>query len=135
LTAIIFNNSVYGMTGGQQSPTTPINASTTTTPYGNLENPFDVVSLAIAAGATYVARWTTAHVRQLERSIKDALLHRGFSVVDVITGCPTQQKMKPSEIIKFQKSIKSLGVFKKEEREEFVSKYFKLIDILKTERL
>ncbi|MCD6493773.1 MAG: 2-oxoacid:ferredoxin oxidoreductase subunit beta [Archaeoglobaceae archaeon] len=135
LTVIIFNNSVYGMTGGQQSPTTQLNAKTATTPYGNLENPFNVVDLAIAAGATYVARCTTFHVKKLEKSIVEALLHKGFSVIEVITGCPTQQKVKPAELIKLQKNIKPIGVFKKEEKEEFVDKYLKLVKSVKTEKL
>ncbi len=135
LTAIIFNNSVYGMTGGQQSPTTQLNAKTATTPYGNLENPFNVVDLAIAAGATYVSRCTTFHVKKLEQSIVEALLHKGFSVIEVITGCPTQQKVKPAELIKLQKNIKPIGVFKKEEKEEFVDKYLKLVKSVKTEKL
>lgn len=135
LTTIIFNNSVYGMTGGQLSPTTPVNTKTTTTPYGNFENPFNIAELAIAAGASYVARWTTYHTKQLKKSIKEALLHKGFSVVEAITGCPTQQKVKPAEILKFQKNIKPLGVFKREEKEEYVEKHLKLVKSLKTEKL
>ncbi len=127
ITAIIFNNSLYGMTGGQVSPSTPRNARTVTTPYGNLERPFNIVELAMAAGATYVARWTTYHVRQLERAIREALLHRGFSVVEAITGCPTRMKMKPAEILKMQRDVKPLGVFRREEREGFVESYVDLV--------
>jgi 2-oxoglutarate ferredoxin oxidoreductase subunit beta len=132
LTAIIFNNSVYGMTGGQLSPTTPEGMKTVSSPYGNFERPFDVVNLAIAAGATYVARWTTFHARQLQKSIGEALNHRGFAVVEVITGCPTRTKKKPSELLRMQKKIREVGVFKKEEREEFVSKYHRLADELRS---
>ncbi len=132
LTAIIFNNHLYGMTGGQQSPTTPKNFVTTTTPYGNFEKPLDVVELAMAAGATYVARWTTFHVRQLEKSILEALLHKGFSVVEVISGCPTRMKKKPAELLKMQKHVKPIGVFRNEQREEFVEEYYKLSSRLRS---
>jgi len=130
LTAIIFNNSLYGMTGGQLSPTTNEGERTPSSPFGNIERPFNIAELAIAAGATYVARWTTFHVKQLQKSIEDALTHRGFAVVEVITGCPTRTKKKPSELLKMQKNIRPLGVLKKvedEEVEEFVSKYYRLV--------
>jgi len=140
LTAIIFNNSVYGMTGGQVAPTTPEGMQTSTTPYGNIEPPFDVVKLAIASGATYVARWTTYHVRLLQKSIKEALLHKGFGVIEVLSGCPTHTKQKPHLLLKLQKentylisSKKTLpnkipiGVFKKEDRPEYTEKYYRSI--------
>ena len=82
------NNFNYGMTGGQYGPTTPLEAWTTTTPYGNIEHPFNLVHLAAASGAVYVARWTTLHVRRLNESIKKALQKEGFSFIEVITPCP-----------------------------------------------
>ncbi|MEM1563127.1 MAG: 2-oxoacid:ferredoxin oxidoreductase subunit beta [Candidatus Bathyarchaeia archaeon] len=85
---ICANNFNYGMTGGQVGPTTPLDAFTTTTPYGNIEHPFNLVHLAAAAGATYVARWTTLHVRMLAMSIKKLLQRKGFSFVEVISPCP-----------------------------------------------
>lgn len=85
---ICANNFNYGMTGGQYGPTTPLNAWTTTTPYGNVEHPFNLVHLAAASGAVYVARWTTLHVRRLTESIKKALQKEGFSFIEVITPCP-----------------------------------------------
>jgi len=85
---ICANNFNYGMTGGQQGPTTPLNVSTTTTPYGNIEHPFNLVHLAAASGAVYVARWTALHVRRLTESIKKALQKEGFSFVEVISPCP-----------------------------------------------
>ena len=88
LQVICANNFNYGMTGGQYGPTTPLEAWTTTTPYGNLEHPFNLVHLAAASGAVYVARWTTLHVRRLTASIKKALQKEGFSFVEVITPCP-----------------------------------------------
>jgi 2-oxoglutarate ferredoxin oxidoreductase subunit beta len=85
---ICANNFNYGMTGGQVGPTTPLDAFTTTTPYGNIEHPFNLVHLAAAAGATYVARWTTLHVRMLTMSIRKLLQRKGFSFIEVISSCP-----------------------------------------------
>jgi 2-oxoglutarate ferredoxin oxidoreductase subunit beta len=85
---ICANNFNYGMTGGQQGPTTPLEAFTTTTPYGNIEHPFNLVHLAAASGATYVARWTTLHVRRLTRSIKRLLQKDGFGFIEVVSPCP-----------------------------------------------
>lgn len=82
------NNLNYGMTGGQQGPTTPLGSITTTSPYGNVEHPFNLVHLASASGATYVARWTTLHVRRLTQSIKRMLQKRGFCFVEVLSPCP-----------------------------------------------
>ncbi len=88
LQVICANNFNYGMTGGQYGPTTPLDAWTTTTPYGNIEHPFNLVHLAAASGAVYVSRWTTLHVRRLTESIKKALQKVGFSFIEVITPCP-----------------------------------------------
>jgi 2-oxoglutarate ferredoxin oxidoreductase subunit beta len=85
---ICANNFTYGMTGGQQGPTTPLNISTATTPYGNIEHPFNLVHLAAASGATYVARWTTLHVRRLTQSIKKLLQKEGFGFIEVVSPCP-----------------------------------------------
>jgi len=89
ITVICVNNFNYGMTGGQLAPTTPVSARTTTSPRGNTEPPFNIPHLAAAAGATYVARWTTAQVRSLEGAITEAILKQGFSVVEAISPCPT----------------------------------------------
>ena len=89
LTVLMVNNSIYGMTGGQVAPTTPPDIKTTTTPHGNVENRFDVASLVAAAGASYVARWTTWHVLDLVRSFKEALEHPGFSFVEIVGQCTT----------------------------------------------
>ena len=82
------NNLNYGMTGGQQGPTTPLESLTTTSPYGSIEHPFNLVHLAAASGSTYVARWTTLHVRRLTQSIKKMLTKRGFCFVEVLAQCP-----------------------------------------------
>jgi 2-oxoglutarate ferredoxin oxidoreductase subunit beta len=89
LMVVCVNNFIYGMTGGQVAPTTPPTARTSTTPYGNTETPFNVARLAAACGATYVARWTTLHVRQLTKSMKETLNKRGFSVIEVVAPCST----------------------------------------------
>lgn len=90
LNVIAVNNFNYGMTGGQFSPTTPRGAKTATSPYGNLERPFDLCDLMRVSGATYVARWTTAHLLQLAKAIARAIQNKGFSFVEVISQCPTQ---------------------------------------------
>jgi 2-oxoglutarate ferredoxin oxidoreductase subunit beta len=86
---IMVNNMVYGMTGGQVAPTTPFETKTTTTPYGSFEHPLDAVKLAVAAGAHYVSRWTTAHPNELKDSIKKALKMHGFRFVEAVSQCPT----------------------------------------------
>lgn len=88
ITAIIINNMIYGMTGGQFSPLTPTHKIGTTAPYGNIDQSFDLVKLAIAAGASYVARSTVYHTRQCISLIKKALIKKGFSVVEIISDCP-----------------------------------------------
>jgi 2-oxoglutarate ferredoxin oxidoreductase subunit beta len=85
---ICVNNLNYGMTGGQQGPTTPLDSITATSPYGNVEHPFNLVHLAAASGSTYVARWTTLHVRRLTQSIKKLLQKEGFCFVEVLSPCP-----------------------------------------------
>ena len=85
---ICANNFTYGMTGGQHGPTTPLEALAPTTPYGNIEHPFNLVHLAAGSGAVYVARWTVFHVRRLIESIKKSLQKEGFSFIEVVTPCP-----------------------------------------------
>ena len=89
LTPLIMNNRTYGMTGGQFSPMSGLGIKASTAPYSNIDNSFDVVELAKAAGATFVARTTTFHVNQLSDLIKAAIEHQGFSVVEIFTQCPT----------------------------------------------
>jgi 2-oxoglutarate ferredoxin oxidoreductase subunit beta len=89
LTALVINNSIYGMTGGQYSPTTPLGGRATTAPYGNIEPPFPVCELAIAAGATYVARSTVYHAVELDRYIEQAIRKQGFSLVEAVSYCHT----------------------------------------------
>ena len=104
LTVVCVNNLNYGMTGGQAAATTPSMAKTTTTPRGNPEQPFNLPLLAYASGATYVARWTILHTRDLTKSIEDALTRRGFSFIEVLAPCPTgygrRNKEKPLDSLK-----------------------------------
>jgi 2-oxoglutarate ferredoxin oxidoreductase subunit beta len=89
ITAIVINNSIYGMTGGQYSPTTPLNSRATTAPYGNIEPPFPICDLAVAAGASYVARSTVYHALELDKFISEAISKEGFSVVEAVSYCHT----------------------------------------------
>ncbi|MBC7265153.1 MAG: 2-oxoacid:ferredoxin oxidoreductase subunit beta [Chloroflexi bacterium] len=89
LTAIVVNNNIYGMTGGQYSPTTPQHMRATTAPYGNIEPPFPLCELAKAAGASFVARSTVYHAKELDRLIEQAIARRGFSVVEAVSYCHT----------------------------------------------
>jgi len=89
LKVICVNNLIYAMTGGQTAPTTPGKAVTTTMPYGCYEPAFNLPSLVEAAGAAYVARWTTFHVRQLTRSMTEILTKRGFCFIEILSPCPT----------------------------------------------
>lgn len=88
LTVICTNNFNYGMTGGQAGPTTPYGARSTTTPFGNPELPFNLPYLLAAAGANFVSRWTTLHVRQVRRDILYAFSKPGFSFIEVLAPCP-----------------------------------------------
>ncbi len=90
LTAIIVNNSIYGMTGGQYSPTTPYGSRATTALYGHIEQAFSIAELAVTAGASFVARGTVYHASLLDDLIEKAIRKRGFSVVEAISHCHTQ---------------------------------------------
>jgi 2-oxoglutarate ferredoxin oxidoreductase subunit beta len=89
ITALIINNYIYGMTGGQTSPTTPTGMLATTAPYGNFEQPFPITDLAIAAGAAFVARSTVYHATELDHLIARAIESRGFAVVEAVSYCHT----------------------------------------------
>ncbi|KPJ98806.1 MAG: 2-oxoacid:ferredoxin oxidoreductase subunit beta [Desulfobacterales bacterium SG8_35] len=90
LTAIIINNQIYGMTGGQASPTTPYGAQSTTSPFSNIEHAFSIAELAVAAGAGFVARGTVYHAVQLDKLIEKGISRNGFSVVEVMSNCHVQ---------------------------------------------
>ena len=89
LTAFVLNNRIYGMTGGQYSPLSGPGILATTAPYRSIDREFDVVKLSAGAGATFVARTTAYHVQEMAKLIKKAIEHPGFSVLEVLTQCPT----------------------------------------------
>jgi len=101
LTCILFNNQIYGMTGGQFSPTMDPGGNATTAPYGQLEPSFDLCRLAEAAGATFVARGTAAGVRQIEKIIKQGVQHPGFAFIEAVVPCPTEygRRNKPAKAV------------------------------------
>ncbi len=150
MTVIVFNNFNYGMTGGQYSPLTCEDAYATTAPYGNIERPFDICSLSKVAGATFIARSTTYHALQLPKIIADGIKHRGFSLIEVITGCPVCygkfNKLKdPVKMLEWQRdhavNLKqyqmlsdeekehkfAIGVIHSIERPEYTDEYLKII--------
>lgn len=89
MTVVVFNNDIYGMTGGQFSPTTPTGDYATTAPYGNIDRPFDIAALADAAGASYTARGTAYHAPLTIKLIKEGIEHKGFSLIECASVCPT----------------------------------------------
>ena len=86
---ICVNNLIYAMTGGQTAPTTPDTALTSTSPYTTFEPSWNMPHLMDAAGATYVARWTTYHVKQMEKAMSELLAKKGFGFLEILSPCPT----------------------------------------------
>ncbi len=112
ITCILINNYIYGMTGGQGSPTTPAGSFSTTTPYGNAEKAFDACMLAQAAGASFVGRQTVHHAPQLEKLIMKAIQHNGFSLVEAMSNCHTYygRLNKQGDAVAMIKMFKELAV-------------------------
>lgn len=149
LTAIVMNNRIYGMTGGQYSPLSGYGIRATTAPYMNIDHDFDVVELSKAAGATFVARTTTYHVQQIEDIIEKAILHKGFSVVEIMSQCPTYfgRKNKEGSAVDMLKRYKETttpigskakkenpdlierGIFVQKKMPEYCSEYDKVIEM------
>lgn len=148
MTAIVMNNRIYGMTGGQYSPLSGYGTLATTAPYTNIDHSFDVVKLASAAGASFVARSTAYHAQQLTDIIKQALTHKGFSVVEILSQCPTYfgRKNKEGSAVDMMERMKDMttpigskakkenpdlierGVFVDEDKPEYCSEYNKIIE-------
>jgi len=151
ITYLIMNNNIYGMTGGQFSPTTPYGAKASTTPYGNPDPPFDIARLAIGAGATFVARGTAFHASQIDKLLSEAISHKGFSVVEIMDSCPTTygRKNKFKSVIEMMNHLKEIavpvaaadkmppeklqgkvltGVLHREDKPEYVKVYGRLVE-------
>lgn len=153
ITTICFNNNIYGMTGGQYSPTTPTNELGTTAPYGNIDKCFDIAQLAAAAGATFAGRTTAYHAKQMTTMIEKAIKHDGFSMVEAISVCPTYygRKNRKGSVVDMMMNLKdsfidikameklpkektegkhTMGIFKDVSAPEYTSEYTKIIDKL-----
>jgi 2-oxoglutarate ferredoxin oxidoreductase subunit beta len=136
------------MTGGQFSPLSGFGSLATTAPYTNIDHDFNIVDLSTAAGASFVARTTTYHVQQMADILKQAILHEGFSVVEIMSQCPTYfgRKNKLGTAIDMMEYYKAnttpigskskkenpdlieRGIFVQEERPEYCSEYDKVIE-------
>jgi len=115
ITAIVVNNNIYGMTGGQYSPTTPIGDLTATSLYGNIEPAFPICDLAMAAGATYVARSTVFHALELDKYIKNAIERDGFNFVEAMSYCHTTHGRlnKKGTAVDMMRSLKENSIAKR----------------------
>ena len=150
LTCIVMNNSIYGMTGGQYSPTTPTGDYATTAPYGNIDRDFDIPLLAGSAGASFTARGTAYNIVETTKIMEKAIKHHGFSLVDVASICPSYYGRKNRKgdavaMLQWQKdnsvNIKTAekmseeelqgkiitGIFKNEQSPEYTDEYRKII--------
>jgi 2-oxoglutarate ferredoxin oxidoreductase subunit beta len=129
LNVLVFNNSVYGMTGGQCSPLTPTGSRTSTSPYGSVERQLNMVNLVAAAGGTFVARSTAYHSKLTTELIEQGTTNKGFSLIEVISQCPTGFGRKnaisePAAMLKWQKDTAvMLDKFEKLSEEESRSKF------------
>lgn len=139
LNVIVFNNNIYGMTGGQYSPTTPKNMITTTSACGMIERQFNILDLAQSAGATFTARGMVYYYDNLVNIIGESFKNKGFSVVEAITPCPVQygrrNKMSnPADLMRYLKEAVSftddskikLGILKNTKDTEYVDEYLKM---------
>ena len=157
LTTIVFNNNIYGMTGGQYSPTTPTGDKGTTAPYGNIDSNFDLCELSKAAGATYVSRSTIYAANMLIKQVEDGIKNKGFSFIEAITICPTYygRKNKKGEAVDMMTYLKEnainvaaydklteeqragkfvIGELYNNNRPEYTAQYQKIIESFSKER-
>ncbi|MFP4212809.1 MAG: 2-oxoacid:ferredoxin oxidoreductase subunit beta [Desulfohalobiaceae bacterium] len=148
MTAIVMNNRIYGMTGGQYSPLSGTGVLASTAPQKTIDPAFDVVSLALAAGASFVARGTSYHVLELQKLLQESIQHPGFSVLEVLSPCPTQFGRKnrqgdAAEMLEWLKEnttkqgskakqdnpeLIERGIFIQEQRPEYCEQYQNLVD-------
>ncbi len=147
LTAVIMNNRIYGMTGGQYSPLSGRGKAATTAPLGNIDQEFDIAKLAKSAGASFVARTTTYHAPAMIKILEKAIMHKGFSVVEILSQCPTYfgRKNRLGGAVDMMKSYKTgttpigseakkqnpdlieRGIFMEEDRPEYCTEYENII--------
>lgn len=148
ITAIIMNNHIYGMTGGQFSPLSSHGTIASTAPFGNTNQAFDIVELVKGAGASFVARTTTYHVVEMQKILKQAILHKGFSTVEVLSQCPTYfgRKNRMGDAVdmlnyykanttrkgakkkKERPDLTERGIFVQENRPEYCEEYLKTVE-------
>jgi 2-oxoglutarate ferredoxin oxidoreductase subunit beta len=151
INAIIVNNHIYGMTGGQYSPTTPLDSFASTAPYGCQEPPFDLCQLTAGAGGTFVARTTVYHFAMMVNLFRKAIEHKGFSMVEVMSDCPTGfgRRNKLGSAVKMVQYLKDnavwlknwgqmspeerdgkfpIGLLVEGEREEYTARYGKVVE-------
>lgn len=151
INAIIVNNHIYGMTGGQYSPTTPLGSLASTAPYGCQEPPFDLCQLVAGAGGTFVARTTVYHFALMVNLFRKAIEHKGFSMVEVMSDCPTGfgRRNKLGSAVKMIQYLKDnavrlknweqmpieerngkfpIGLFAEGEREEYTTRYGRVVE-------
>ena len=149
MTVVCLNNKLYGMTGGQSSPTTVVGETTSTNPYGNFEADFDLCKMAKTAGASYVARWTTAHPSRAMKSIAKGIENIGASFVEIMSQCPTHFKQSPTEMMReyIEKSVPlgksdeyepgkiTTGEFQDVQRPDWMSCYQELVQDIKQKNI
>ncbi len=147
MTAIVMNNRIYGMTGGQYSPLSGEGTLATTAPYKSIDPAFNITDLALGAGASFVARTSAFHVKEIQSVLKKAFEHKGFSVVEIMSQCPTYFGRKNKiggaiELLEFYRDntvpigskkleenpdLIQRGIFRQEERPEYCEEYAKLV--------
>ncbi|MBI9083330.1 MAG: 2-oxoacid:ferredoxin oxidoreductase subunit beta [Desulfobacterales bacterium] len=148
MTAIVMNNKIYGMTGGQFSPLSGVGTMASTAPFASIDRDFDVVQMALAAGATFVARSTTYHAKQTTDILREAILHDGFAVVEILSQCPTHygRKNRKGSAVDMMEQYKNnttpigskakqenpdlieRGIFVQKDEPEYCSEYDRIIE-------
>lgn len=148
MTVLIMNNRIYGMTGGQFSPMSGCGTEATTAPFSTIDQSFDIVELSRSAGASFVARTTTYHVVEMQQMITKAIQHKGFSVVEVMSQCPTHfgKRNNAGEAVEMLQMYKEgtakigskkrtedtdlipRGIFVDEDRPEYCERYAQLVE-------
>ncbi len=117
ITYVVMDNQIYGLTKGQVSPTSMEGFETRSTPFGSIEHPVRPLQMAIATGATFVAQGFSSKQKQLVDILKQAIQHRGFSLVNTISPCVTFNKVNTYDYYKAQlKDIDSISGYDRRDR-------------------